>query len=54
MLAPLPSTIEERNRIITFLNAHDTRIHTEESQLSKLKELKKGLMHDLLTGRVRV
>ena len=46
--------LEEQQKIITILNALDARIATEESDLAKLKQIKKGLMHDLLTGRVRV
>jgi type I restriction enzyme S subunit len=45
---------KEQEEIITILEAHDARIATEESDLAKLKQIKKGLMHDLLTGRVRV
>jgi type I restriction enzyme S subunit len=49
----LPSE-QEQYKIVLVLETHDTRIHTEETHLSKLKQIKKGLMHDLLTGRVRV
>jgi len=45
---------EEQQAIQVRLNAHDTRLRTEEAYLNKLKLKKKGLMHDLLTGRVRV
>lgn len=37
-----------------MLDAHDARIRTEEAYCDKLKQLKQGLMRDLLTGRVRV
>jgi len=53
MLVPLPSK-NEQHRISTILDSHSARLVTEESHLAKLKQLKKGLMHDLLTGRVRV
>ncbi|MEG3845056.1 restriction endonuclease subunit S, partial [Microcoleus sp. herbarium14] len=46
--------LEEQERIITLFDAHNTRIRTEEASLNKLKLQKKGLMHDLLTGKVRV
>jgi type I restriction enzyme S subunit len=36
------------------IDAHDARIRAEEAYRDKLKLLKKGLMDDLLTGRVRV
>ena len=52
---PVPSpTLTEQHRIAIALQDHDTLTHTEETHLSKLKQIKKGLMHDLLTGRVRV
>jgi hypothetical protein len=34
--------------------AHDARIRAEEAELAKLRRVKRGLMDDLLTGRVRV
>lgn len=49
----LPS-YNEQERISAILESHDTRILTEEAYLNKLKLQKKGLMDDLLTGRVRV
>ncbi len=45
---------EEQERILRVLNSHDVRISNEEACLNKLKQVKKGLMQDLLTGRVRV
>jgi type I restriction enzyme, S subunit len=44
----------EQERIHEVLNFHDTRISAEETYLSKLQQIKKGLMHNLLTGTVRV
>lgn len=52
-LVAIPS-LNEQIQIVERLIAHDARIATEEAYLSKLKEQKKGLMHDLLTGQVRV
>jgi hypothetical protein len=49
----LPSYDEQR-RIADILAAHDTRLRAEENYLDKLKLQKQGLMHDLLTGWVRV
>jgi hypothetical protein len=34
--------------------AHDARIRAEEAELARLRQVKRGLMDDLLTGRVRV
>ncbi len=53
MLIPLPSLMEQ-DSIVSNLNSHDARIRTEEQYCDKLKLQKKGLMHDLLTGKVRV
>jgi type I restriction enzyme S subunit len=50
---PYPS-LEEQKQILNALDAHDGRIRAEEACCDKLKQLKKGLMRDLLTGRVRV
>lgn len=49
----LPSLNEQRC-IAEILDAHDARIRAEEAYRDKLKLQKKGLMDDLLTGRVRV
>ena len=52
---PIPCpTILEQQRILKVFNAHGSRIRTEEAYLNKLKLQKQGLMHDLLTGKVRV
>lgn len=50
---PLPS-LPEQQQIVEILTAADERIEKEELYLGKLLQLKKGLMQDLLTGRVRV
>ncbi len=50
---PCPS-ISEQERIIQVIEAHISRIRNEEQYRDKLKLQKKGLMHDLLTGKVRV
>lgn len=52
MLLPLPS-IDEQKQIAKILTTQDKKIETEETNLAKLKELKKGLMNDLLSGKVR-
>jgi len=46
--------IKEQIRIVEMIDSHDTRIRTEEAYRDKLKLQKKGLMHDLLTGKLRV
>ena len=50
---PVPPAVEQQ-RIVATVDAHDARIRAEEAYLEKLKLQKKGLMHDLLTGVVRV
>jgi len=47
---PLP----EQHRIASVLTAADNRIEKEEIYRDKLLTMKKGLMPDLLTGKVRV
>ncbi len=53
LIIVLPS-LEEQTFIINKSATIAMRLHFEESYLAKLKQLKNGLMHDLLTGRVRV
>jgi len=45
---------DEQLKIASIMDSHDTRIRTEEQYRDKLKLQEKGLMHDLLTGKVRV
>ncbi len=49
-----PRNYEEQKQIAKILTTQDKKIETEETNLAKLKELKKGLMSDLLSGKVRV
>jgi len=46
--------LEEQSRIADILNSADKRIKVEEKSRDYLLETKKGLMSDLLTGKVRV
>ena len=46
--------LAEQRRIAEILTAADQRIEKEEAYRDKLLQLKKGLMQDLLTGKVRV
>ena len=50
---PVPD-IKEQLKIIEPLNSQDIRLLAEKQYRDKLKLQKKGLMHDLLTGKVRV
>jgi len=53
LVIPLPS-LSEQQQCAYILLQMESMIEKEENYLSKLRLLKKGLMHDLLTGRVRV
>lgn len=46
--------LEEQVQIATFIDDHDRLIRIEEATRDKLRQLKQGLMADLLTGRVPV
>ncbi len=46
-------TGEEQERIIEITNTLDKTIEGVRVTLSKLQSIKRGLMHDLLTGLVR-
>ena len=46
--------IDEQKQIVTILSKVDEQITDNKKELENLKELKKGLMQDLLTGKVRV
>ncbi|MEH2091644.1 restriction endonuclease subunit S [Nostoc sp.] len=46
--------IQEQKKIADIIDAQNIHIRAEEDYLNKLKLQKKGLMDDLLTGRVRV
>jgi type I restriction enzyme S subunit len=50
---PIPNLPEQR-RIAAVLNSADREIDLLRQQLAALKQQKKGLMHKLLTGEVRV
>lgn len=51
---PLPKSIDEQRAIIKVVHLHNARLRDEEAYLAKLRQIKRGLMDDLLTGRVRV
>lgn len=50
----LPSSLSEQNRIATILSDMDAEIETLENKLYKAKQLRQGMMQDLLTGRIRL
>jgi type I restriction enzyme S subunit len=51
---PVPPTQEEQNAIATVLRDMDQEIGALEAKLRKIRNLKQGMMQELLTGRIRV
>lgn len=54
ILAIVPSSIDEQKKIVFILNSISRKIQEYENKKQKLEELKKGLMQQLLTGKIRV
>ena len=50
----LPNTIAEQTAIATVLSDMDAEIESLEVQLAKAREIKQGMMQELLTGRIRL
>jgi len=50
----IPSSIEEQNKIVSVLSSADQEIETLQKKLDCLKQEKKALMQQLLTGKKRV
>jgi type I restriction enzyme S subunit len=50
----IPSSPEEQQQIRSSLLSCDESLFALQDDLAKLRQQKQGLMHDLLTGRVRV
>lgn len=51
---PLPPTSQEQTRIATILSDIDAEIAALETKLAKYKQVKQGMMQELLTGRTRL
>jgi type I restriction enzyme S subunit len=54
VLVSHPSQTEEQEAIANRINSMEDQEATQKLHLAKLRQQKQGLMHDLLTGRVRV
>lgn len=51
---PFPSTKREQTAIANILSDMDSEIEELESQLQKYKNIKQGMMQNLLTGKIRL
>jgi type I restriction enzyme S subunit len=51
---PLPSSIEEQQKIAEILFAIDKKLEIERKEKANLEKIKQGLMDLLLTGKIRV
>jgi type I restriction enzyme S subunit len=51
---PLPPTVAEQISIATILSDMDTEIATLEDRLTKARQIKRGMMQELLTGKTRL
>ncbi|MCB0304647.1 MAG: restriction endonuclease subunit S, partial [Calditrichaeota bacterium] len=54
LTVPLPPTKTEQDAIAVILNNMDSEIDTLETKLAKTRQLKQGMMQELLTGRIRL
>ena len=54
LLVALPSTENEQKAIATILSDMDLEIGAIETKLTKARQLKQGMMHELLTGKIRL
>lgn len=52
-MAFLRPTLEEQRRIANCSEIEDARVRAEQATRNKLRQLRRGLMDDVLTGRVR-
>ncbi|MCL2184519.1 MAG: restriction endonuclease subunit S [Treponema sp.] len=50
----IPPTYEEQNAIVTVLSDMDAEIDALTAKLNKVKNIKQGMMSELLTGRIRL
>lgn len=51
---PFPKTYVEQTRISGILSDMDTEISSLETKLAKYKNIKQGMMQELLTGKIRL
>ena len=49
-----PKSLSEQTRIATILSDMDAELEALEQQLAKARQIKQGMMQELLTGRIRL
>lgn len=54
ILVPVPSLLSEQQAIAEVLSDMDDELETLEAELKKLNHMKRGMMQELLTGRIRL
>ena len=54
IIIPIPNTYSEQTRIATILSDMDAQLAALEAQLHKARQIKQGMMQELLTGRIRL
>ena len=54
MLSSLSGLLNISSKIVSILSEVDKKIEEHENKKQKLEEIKKGLMQQLLTGKIRV
>lgn len=50
----MPQTVAEQTAIAAILSDMDAEITTLEAKLTKARQVKQGMMHNLLTGKIRL
>ena len=54
LVVKLPATLEEQTAIALILSDMDSEIEALEQKLDKIRQIKQGMMQQLLTGRIRL
>ncbi len=52
--ASIPDDLSDQGRIAAILSDMDAEIAALEAKLAKARQIKQGMMHNLLTGRIRL
>lgn len=50
----IPSTEEEQKAIVAIISSMDDEIASLEAERDKMRQIKAGMMDNLLTGRMRL